>query len=125
MLFVRSGSVIVGSPVSMASVFNKISSSAALTSARASIAPRQWCAPTAAERLVGIGITANVEAVRILEDILVAIGRTQHRHHACALGDKRVAEHDVWVAPRTQNMIGVEYRITSSTAVLRASGSDR
>jgi len=29
------------------------------------------------------------------------------------------------VAPRTQNMMGVEYRITSSTAVLRASGSDR
>ena len=59
------------------------------------------------------------------EDVLVTVGRAQHGHHAGALVDGVTAYFDVAAAPRTQKMMGVEYRMTSSTAVARTAAGSR
>ena len=49
----------------------------------------------AAERDMRVGLAADVERERRVEDLLVAIRRTQHRHHPLALGDVLTVHFDV------------------------------
>ncbi len=49
----------------------------------------------AAERDMWVGMASDVECERRVEDFLVAIRRTQHRHHPLALGDVLAVHLDV------------------------------
>ncbi len=44
--------------------------------------------PATAERHVRVLCAADVESERVLEDLFVAVGRAQHRHHPIALRDR-------------------------------------
>ena len=64
-------------------------------SQRARFAPEAEVLAVAAEGEVVVGLAPNVEAVGVLEDLFVAVGRRVPHHDRVALADRLAAQLDV------------------------------